>query len=140
MIRIWHKSQPDFSVSSNFKASEFVCKCKRDDCGYALFDTETIIVVQRIRDLLGQSCTITSGYRCPVHNKAEGGGLTSRHITGMAADITWKSAYKDLADASFRSHIKNLHWGTKLMGIGWGQTFLHVDTDQARKTLTEWKY
>jgi uncharacterized protein YcbK (DUF882 family) len=142
MIQFWNKSRPDFWVSSNFKISEFACKCGKDYCGYAIIDTETIIVVQRVRDLTAQSCTITSGYRCPEHNKAEGGSTFSRHIVGLAADITWKSAYKDLADPVFRSHIKSIYEGgnTKLMGIGWGKTFLHVDTDIARKTLTEWKY
>lgn len=44
-------------------------------------------VLQPLRDALGHSIQITSGYRSPKVNKAVGGSKTSQHLTGEAADI-----------------------------------------------------
>ena len=44
-------------------------------------------VLQPIRNLLGCSIRISSGYRCARLNKAIGGSLTSQHSVGQAADI-----------------------------------------------------
>jgi uncharacterized protein YcbK (DUF882 family) len=40
-----------------------------------------------LRDAVGKSITITSGYRSPQHNKKIGGAKDSQHVKGMAADI-----------------------------------------------------
>jgi uncharacterized protein YcbK (DUF882 family) len=47
----------------------------------------TVNVLQPIRDALGCSIRISSGYRCARLNKAIGGSLTSQHSVGQAADI-----------------------------------------------------
>lgn len=44
-------------------------------------------VLQPIRDRLGRSIKVNSGYRSPKLNKAVGGAATSNHLTGEAADI-----------------------------------------------------
>jgi uncharacterized protein YcbK (DUF882 family) len=44
-------------------------------------------VLQPLRDRLGKSIAINSGYRCPALNKAVGGVDTSQHVKGEAADI-----------------------------------------------------
>ena len=41
-----------------------------------------------IREAWEDPITVNSGYRCPVLNKAVGGGPTSQHQKGEAADIT----------------------------------------------------
>src|SRR5574344_61754 len=43
--------------------------------------------LQLIRDTLGVSVTISSGYRCPELNKAVGGSKNSQHQLALAADI-----------------------------------------------------
>lgn len=43
--------------------------------------------LQLIRDALGVSITISSGYRCPELNKTVGGSKTSQHQLCLAADI-----------------------------------------------------
>lgn len=43
--------------------------------------------LQLIRDALGVSITISSGYRCPELNKAVGGSKASQHQLCLAADI-----------------------------------------------------
>ena len=42
-----------------------------------------------LREILGKSITITSGYRCDALNKAVGGVSTSAHSYGRAADLVF---------------------------------------------------
>jgi hypothetical protein len=44
-------------------------------------------VLQPLRDAMGESIKIGSGYRCPQLNKAVGGVANSQHIKGEAADL-----------------------------------------------------
>jgi hypothetical protein len=44
-------------------------------------------VLQPLRDAMGESIKIGSGYRCPQLNKAVGGVSNSQHIKGEAADL-----------------------------------------------------
>lgn len=45
-------------------------------------------VLQPVRDHFGRPVIVTSGYRSPVLNKAIGGGSSSQHTLGEAADFT----------------------------------------------------
>ena len=45
-------------------------------------------VLDPIREKLGRSISVSSGYRCPELNKAVGGSKTSDHMDGNAADIS----------------------------------------------------
>ena len=44
-------------------------------------------VLDPMRAAYGKAITVTSGYRCPVLNKAVGGVSNSAHLTGYAADL-----------------------------------------------------
>jgi hypothetical protein len=61
----------------NFSPEEFYCKCKGHFCeGPSAFPASTrhlAWVLQLIRDEIGASIRINSGYRCPAHNKKVGG-------------------------------------------------------------------
>lgn len=48
-------------------------------------------VLQPARDRLGESITVTSGYRCDRLNKAIGGSVSSQHRFGQAADLVASS-------------------------------------------------
>ncbi len=74
-----------------------------------------------IREKLGKPILITSGYRCPMLNKAVGGVANSQHQKGLAADITcsdMKSLEKILIetggfDQLIKEHRKgnpNIYW------------------------------
>ena len=43
--------------------------------------------LERVRLILGTPLLITSGYRCPLLNRAIGGSTTSAHVGGLAADF-----------------------------------------------------
>jgi uncharacterized protein YcbK (DUF882 family) len=45
-------------------------------------------VLQPIRDKVGRTIRISSGFRCPTLNRAVGGVESSQHVKGEAADIT----------------------------------------------------
>lgn len=44
-------------------------------------------ILEPLREHINGPVIISSGYRCPVLNKAVGGARNSQHITGEAADI-----------------------------------------------------
>jgi hypothetical protein len=73
-------------LSESFNSSEFDCKCD-GCCCETLIDDKLIDFVQNIRNHFGSRITITSGYRCPVHNRSIGGATASQHKIGQAADI-----------------------------------------------------
>lgn len=52
-------------------------------------------ILDPLREAWGGPIDVTSGYRCPVVNKAVGGVGNSQHTTGQAADIRIYSRDKD---------------------------------------------
>lgn len=75
----------NLKLSEHFYQKEFTCHC---GCGETKIDMILIIKLEELRTALGnKSMTITSGYRCPIHNKGCGGAKRSQHQYGKAADI-----------------------------------------------------
>jgi uncharacterized protein YcbK (DUF882 family) len=71
-------------VAPNFTAKEFACPC----CGVRKVDGRLLYKLELLRVKLGNKpIKITSGYRCPKHNKEVGGAKHSQHMNGTAADI-----------------------------------------------------
>lgn len=111
-------------LSANFRVSEFSCHgcgC----CSTVKIDEQLVKYIQKIRDHFKKPVTINSGYRCPKHNKAVGGGSASYHLKGQAADIV----VKGVAPAEVAKYAESI--GIK--GIGLYETakdgfFVHVDT------------
>lgn len=129
-VKTYSKSS-NISLSTNLKVSEFACKgggC----CSTVLIDEQLVVYLQKIRDHFGKSITITSGYRCPTHNRNVGGATGSRHAKGQAADIVVSGVAPKLV-AQYAESI-----GIK--GIGLYETardghFVHIDT---RSTKSFW--
>lgn len=44
-----------------------------------------------LREAYGKPITVSSGYRCPMLNKAVGGSPTSQHTKGEAADLVGRT-------------------------------------------------
>ncbi len=71
-------------ADSHFKQTEFACK----HCGKVKVSSVLITKLEALRAELGNiPIVITSGYRCPIHNKVIGGVKNSQHTRGTAADI-----------------------------------------------------
>ena len=74
------------------------------------------------RDVAGLPFVVSSGYRCPAHNKAVGGVADSAHTRGYAADIRCTDSHTRFAvlravlDAGFRR-------------VELAPTWIHVDCD-----------
>lgn len=80
-------------------------------------------VLQPLRDAMGESIKIGSGYRCPQLNKAVGGVPNSQHIKGEAADlcidgdkakgrkwITWIMDHCDFDQLIWEHNAKGTYW------------------------------
>lgn len=78
-----HQAQ-DKPLSANFNEREFACR----HCGQVYVEPAMVERLQVLRQALGKPIKVTSGYRCPTHNKNVGGATQSRHMQGQAADIT----------------------------------------------------
>lgn len=71
----------------SFKKSEFKCPCGKCN-GYGNGIATTLVkTLQDLRNKYGKPITISSGYRCPSHNKKSGGVSNSKHMEGLAADF-----------------------------------------------------
>lgn len=81
-----YKHDDKTQLSSHFNVQEFKCKCG---------GTHNILISSELIDKLEQLYTalncskiiVTSGYRCPTHDKNVGGTSTGQHTKGTAADI-----------------------------------------------------
>lgn len=68
-----------------FKIEEFACKC---GCGRAEMDPNFLTRLDTLRHELGFPLQVSSGYRCPKHNRNVSlTGDLGPHTTGRAADI-----------------------------------------------------
>lgn len=72
----------------NFSPEEFKCACGGKYCtGYPdRMRLKTLKFIQRIRDYTDRPVHITSGLRCKMQNRIDGGVANSRHLTGQAVD------------------------------------------------------
>ena len=119
-----YKKGQKTKLSENFNSSEFDCHGS-GCCSETIVNPKLVEYVQKIRDHFGKSITVTSGYRCPIHNKRIGGATGSRHSKGDAADIVVSGvAPREVAKYAESIGIK---------GIGLYETnadghFTHVDT------------
>ena len=107
------------NLSKHFDREEFACKC--GECRAIAVDKALIDVLENVRTTFNQPVTITSGYRCPMHNLKVGGSRNSWHLTGKAADIV-------VANVSARdvsSFLKNEY--ASQYGIGTYDDFTHID-------------
>ena len=112
-----------------FTIDEFKCP----DCGRAEMNEDFLEMLDKARDIAGIPFVITSGFRCPSHNKKIGGRPNSAHLRGLAADIavTNSRARFLILDALIKA-------GFRRMGIG--KNFIHVDLDNTKPYPVIWTY
>lgn len=119
-----------------FKREEFRCKgtsCGPDgkNCGFDTVDYELAEVLDDVREHFGKPITITSGCRCPVHNKSVGGASKSVHMTGQAADFRVKDVHAD----DVHNYLVGKYPGRYGIGLYHNPGRVHVDV---RKQEARW--
>jgi hypothetical protein len=74
-------------LAKHFAAEELACGCDRDTCKAVVVHWRLIRLLSRMRGQIARPLYVTSGYRCPKHNRDIGGAPESLHLAGMAADV-----------------------------------------------------
>lgn len=113
---VFNRSQSKEKITKNFRAGEFFCKC--GSCNNQLVNVDHVKKLQLLRDLIEEPIKITSGYRCPEHNKSVGGSSNSQHTLGNATDIQVNNL-----DIEVLANICEV-----FDGLGRYDTFTHIDS------------
>ncbi len=116
-----------------FKYEEFDCSCGQCDAKGESMDVHLLNRLDAVRERMGRPMLVTSGMRCPAHNRAEGGSETSSHLTGLAADIAVPSS-------RYRYDLLMTAIGAGFTRIGIGKTFIHLDVDESKPEEVVWVY
>lgn len=120
-----------------FKEKEFRCKCR---CHIYNPSVDLIEKINWVREEYGKPLIITSGCRCPIHNKRVGGSETSSHLTTKkkkckALDIKFPKSGKDMFKL-----LEILSIQFKRIGINSKKGFIHVDIDRKKRSPWLWFY
>ena len=99
----------------NFQPKELNCS----HCGSLHIHADLMDLLQQARNDIG-SLSITSGYRCPVHNSATSKtGPSGPHTTGKAVDIA-------VRDSQHRKQLIT-YFAPEVTGLGIAKSFIHID-------------
>ena len=107
----------------NFSRTEVACShCLKDGV-----KDEAMDALQALRIAQDRPLRVNSGYRCPEHNVNVGGVKDSFHVKGMAFDISIRGM-----NESERLKLMDDAIGVGFTGLGFYETFLHVDIGPPR--------
>ena len=116
-----------------FDDEEFACR----HCGELPKEGMNEVLLKKLdqlRDYVGYPIYVSSGYRCEVHNRNEGGVDNSQHLLGNAADIYCNYILaEELADYAEQ-------FGFDGIGLYVEDGFVHVDcrNDGATPNYYRW--
>lgn len=117
-------------VAEHFTPDEFTCKC---GCGLENMDDEFLLLLYEARMIANIPFWITSGSRCPGHNRTVGGLPDSAHSKGFAVDIY-------VLEAGDRYKILCALFAVGFNRVGIGPDFVHIDMDPDKPTNMIWVY
>ena len=115
----------NYKLTRNFSYDELKCRGKKC-CGSSCpMDTRFMEALQILRSHIGIPFTVTSGFRCRVHNsRIRGSANNSSHTKGLAADIK----VKGMTPREVYNIAKRLpEFSTASFGVY--NSFLHISTD-----------
>lgn len=116
-------------LSQHLSRKEIACKC---GCGKDHISPDLVALFERIRARVGP-LTVTSGVRCPKHNRAQGGKADSAHVTGLALDIACTTGTQRFA-------LIRVAMEEGCNRIGVHPLFIHLDVDTFKPTGVIWMY
>ena len=110
-------------LSKHFNSTEFDCHGS-GCCTQTKINEKTISILEQIREHFNAPITITSPYRCSVHNRRVGGAVGSRHERGDACDIV----VKGVAPRTVAQYAESIG----VLGVGLYESsqdgyFVHID-------------
>lgn len=124
----WKPPDVEFRLSDHLGAIEFVCR----HCGRApslATAKATAEWFERVRAALGgHPLHISSGARCPFHNRAVGGKTASQHLLGNALDLSWRQS----SPYRLWQKVKKLQRVGLIGGVGRYHSFVHIDRGPTR--------
>ena len=98
-------------------------------------------VLQPLRDAMGESIKIGSGYRCPQLNKAVGGVSNSQHMKGEAADLCidgdLKKGRKWMTWIMEHCDFDQLIWEHNSKGTYWVHVSFRADGKNRRQVISD---
>ena len=130
----------DIQISKNFKLSEF----ESPDNKEVKLHEKLLELLQELRDEIGEPVIVNSGFRTKEYNDKIGGAKKSKHMEGIASDISLNNL--DYSDVELAILIKNIAERIGInsdnLGLGYGVTFLHVDIRglAGYSSPAEWEY
>jgi len=113
-------------LTKNFNSNEFNCHDGTSVPDELIPNLKVLATnLQVLRDFLGESIHVNSGYRTEAYNKKVGGKKNSYHQKAMASDITCKSKTPKQLHAIIEKLIaeKKMKQG----GLGLYPGFVHYD-------------
>lgn len=130
-VPIWPTYSGDDYLVPYFKVKEMRCKSGNTDVFLLCATLMEQLVDLRVQ--IGQPINIVSGYRTPAHNRKIKGAAQSRHMLGLAADIS--IAGMTGTDIAIHAH----HAGFERIGIK--EHTCHVDVDLPESDYFDfWNY
>jgi len=114
-----------------FTEDEFYCSC--GECLEAPPSPLLLYMLDEARSLAGIPFIITSGVRCPRHNREVGGTMDSEHLYGEGADIAVNGSWERMVIVSAL-----LKAGFKRIGVG--KTFVHAGVSKNLPRPVMWVY
>ncbi len=122
-------------LSKNFQLSEFACNDGTSVPEKLVCNVVVLAAnLQVLRDDLGESLTILSGYRTPSWNTKVGGASKSMHLEAKASDLICRSLTPKQLHARILKLIKD--GKMKDGGVGIYKSFVHYDI---RDKPTRWE-
>lgn len=107
---------------------DFQCKCGK--CGDVFPAAELVKILHDAEMHYGKEVQITSGYRCDLHNQAQGGFPRSRHMQKQAVDCHIEGV----------THEEFYNWLclTYPQSYGFGVYNYHVHIDSRMNGAARW--
>ena len=113
-------------ITTNFSLEEFNCKDGSEMPNDVMINVIKLAKnLQVLRDAIGKTIIVNSGYRSPSYNKRIGGVKDSQHLKGNASDIN----IKGMTPKEVAKVIEGLIASGKMQqgGIGIYPNFTHYD-------------
>ena len=119
-------------LTQHFNTSQFKCKCGKPH-DFKVSDELVQNLEKLYNELRCSSVSISSGFRCPDHDKAVGGKGNGKHTMGLAADCTFKNQNGVVISTKLIS-CKAQDIGFRgIANINTSYTYIHLDMRESGK-------